>query len=66
MAGGIIFTAIGFYILYYSFERGPVFRRMSGDELENWRATKQKPVRIVGIIMIITGISQAAGLLTAF
>ena len=66
MIGGIIFTAIGFYILYYSFEKGPVIRRMTGDELENWRATKQKPVRIVGIMIIIAGIAQAAGLLTAF
>lgn len=66
MVGGIIFTAVGFYILYYSCERGPIFRRMSGDELENWRTTKQKPIRIVGIFIIIAGISQAAGLLTAF
>jgi hypothetical protein len=66
MIGGLIFTGIGVYVLILSFEKGPLFRKMSEEELENWRTKKQRPLRIVGIIMIIAGISQATGLASVF
>ena len=66
MFGGLLFSVIGFYILYYSFEKGPVFRRMSAEELEIWRETKKKSLRVVGVLIIIAGIAQAAGLAIAF
>jgi hypothetical protein len=62
MIGGLIFTAMGVYVLIISFEKGPLFRKMSEEEFENWRTKKKKPLRIVGIIMIIAGIIQATGL----
>ena len=66
MIGGLIFTAMGVYVLIISFEKGPLLRKMSGEEIENWRMKKKKPLRIVGIIMIIIGISQAIGLQAVF
>ena len=62
MIGGLIFTAMGIYVLIVSFEKGPLFRKMSEEEFENWRMKKKIPLRIVGIIMVIVGISQAIGL----
>ncbi len=66
MIGGLIFTAMGVYVLIVSFEKGPLFRKMSEQEFENWRMKKKIPLRIVGIIMIIVGISQAIGLAAVF
>jgi hypothetical protein len=62
MIGGLIFTVMGIYVLIVSFEKGPIFRKMSVEEFENWRMKKKIPFRIVGIIMVIIGISQAIGL----
>jgi len=62
MLGGLIFCAMGIYVLIISFEKGPLFRKMSEEELEDWRIKKKKPLRIVSIFMIVVGISQAIGL----
>jgi hypothetical protein len=66
MVGGLIFTAMGVYVMIVSFEKGPLFSKMSVEEFENWRMKKKIPLRIVGIIMIIVGISQAIGLAALF